>query len=80
MTKIGQELTDEFDAESEDGQRFHLLVYTDMIDAKSMSTPNAPPLEGFKDIRTSDGYPCNCIDDDNYEIVKLGRLLKVRRV
>ena len=28
-------LSDEFDAVSEDGQRFHIFIYTEMIDASS---------------------------------------------
>ena len=78
MSKKWEELTDQFDAESEDGQRFHILIYTTMIDANSTSNHNAAPLEGLKTARTSDGYHCNYIDDDNWQIVELG--LRVSRV
>ena len=72
MSKKREELTDEFDAVSEHGEQFGMLVYTTMIDVSSMSTPNAAPLEGLKRICTSEGQNCNRIDDDTFEIVGLG--------
>ncbi len=78
MSKKWEELTNEFDAESEDGQCFRIQIYTTMIDSSSLSNPNAAPLKGLRTARTSDGYHCNRIDDDNWEIVELG--LKVTRV
>ena len=77
MSKNWEELTDEFDAVSEDGQQFRMVVYTTMIDVSSMSNPNAAPLEDLKRICTSDGQNCNQIDDDTFEIVGLG--LQVKR-
>lgn len=76
MSKKWEELTDEFNAVSEDGQEFRLLVYTTMIDPSSMSNPNAAPLEGLKRICTSDGQNCNRIDDDTFEIGGLGLRMK----
>ena len=78
MSEKWEELTDEFDAVSEDGQQFHMLVYTTMIDASSRSNPNAAPLAGLKRICTSDGQNCNRIDDDTFEIV--GMDVRVKRV
>ena len=78
MPKKWEELTDEFDATSEDGQRFHILIYTTMIGASSMSNPNAAPLHGLKRVCTADGQDCNRIDDDTFEVVGCG--LQVKRV
>ena len=78
MPKKWEQLTGEFDAVSDDGQRFHMLVYTTMIDASSMSDPSAAPIEGLTRIRTSDGWNCNRIDNDTFIIVRLG--LQVKRV
>lgn len=78
MSKKWEELTDEFDVESEDGKRFHLLEHTTMVDATSLTNPNARPIPSVKTVRTSDGYLCKRIDDDNWEIIELG--LKVKRV
>ena len=78
MSGNWEELTDEFIAESDDGQQFHMLVYTTMIDARSSSNPNAPPLKGLKRICTSDGQNCNRIDENTFEIVTMG--LKVKRI
>jgi len=79
MSNKWEELTEQFAVQAEDGQQFHIEVYTTMIDASSMSNPNASPLEGLKTFRTTDGHNCNRIDDDNYEIVNLG-CLKVHRI
>jgi len=78
MRKKWEELTDEFDAETEHGERFRILIFTTMIDASSMSNPTAPPVRGLKSARTSQGHHCNRIDDDNWEIVGLG--IRVKRV
>jgi len=78
MSKKWEEQTEEFRAVSEDGRLFHLLVFTTMIDASSMSNPNAAPLKGLKRVCTSDGQNCNHIGDDTFEIVELG--LRVKRV
>jgi hypothetical protein len=76
MTKKWEELTDEFDAESEDGQRFHVIVYTTMIDTRNMREPNSPPCKGMKEARTAEGYHCNYIDDKTFEIVELSLIIK----
>lgn len=74
-----EELTETFDAESEDGERFQIEVYTTMIDAGTLAEPNAPPLQGrLPTFRTSEGHLCSKNDDGTLEIVKLG--LTVRRV
>lgn len=74
--KKWEELTDEFDAVSEDGGSFHILVYTTMI--RNSADPNAAPTEGLKRVCTSDGRNCNRIDDDTFEIMGL-RAKRVRR-
>lgn len=73
-----EKLTDEFDAESEEGLRVHIFVYTMMVDAGWMSDSNAAPRQGLKRVCTSDGQDCICIDDDTFEIVGLG--IRVKRV
>lgn len=78
MSKEWEELTDEFDAVSDDGQQFHMLVYTTMTEVSSLSNQNAAPLKGFKRICTSDGQDCNRIDNNTFEIVELG--IRVKRI
>jgi hypothetical protein len=78
MSRKWEELTDEFDVESEDGRQFHILIYMTMIDASSMSNPNAAPVEGLKRACTSEGHNCKRIDDDTFEIIELG--LQVKQV
>lgn len=79
MSRKWEKLTDEFDAESEDGQLFHVLVYTTMHDAHSMTNPNAVPLEGLKRACTSDGQHCNTVDNDTFEILELNNL-RIKRM
>lgn len=73
-----KKLMDEFDAVSEDGKHFHILVYVKEIDVRSMDKGNEAPLEGLKEVVTSEGYRCNFIDDNTFEIVPLG--IKVKRI
>jgi hypothetical protein len=72
-----EELTDEFEALADDGQRFHMLVYTTMLDAPSHDHPWPRRVEGPKRVCTSDGLDCNRIDDETFEIVEYG--LQVKR-
>ena len=72
-----EEITDEFDAVSEDGQSFRVVIYTTMIDASSPDNPNAEPIEGMKRYCTTNGQECSRIDGDTFEIVGLG--LRIRR-
>lgn len=71
--------TDEFDAQSEDGRTFHILIYRDVINAGTLTNPNAT-IDGLKSARTTEGYHCNFIDEreSTFEIVELG--LQVNRV
>lgn len=78
MSKKWRKLTDVFNARSDDGRIFRIYIFTTMIDARSWSDPNAPPVEEMKEARTSDGYPCNQIDENTWEIVQLG--IKVQRI
>ena len=77
MSKKREVQSEQFDAVSDEGRRFRLRILTTMIDASSMSNPDAAPIEGMKSVRTSDGMHCNWIDDDTFEIVELG--LQVKR-
>jgi hypothetical protein len=78
MPKEWEELTEEFNAKSPDGRVFHIRVYTKMIDATNMSNGDAPPIQGMKTARTSEGDHCYDIDEDSLKIVELD--LIVRRV
>ena len=66
--------TDEFYAESEDGRRYLLVVYTDMIDASSKDSGEFIP--GIKSLFTSDGLQCNHINDDTFQIIESDLILK----
>ena len=81
MSRRRQELTDEFDLEAEDGRVFHVLEYTTILESPCLGTVKAPPVKGLKDLITSEGYHCNCVDADPevFEIVEL-HCLRVRRV
>lgn len=78
MPKQWEKVTDRFLAESEDGERFVLLVYTTMRDANEFQVSDATPIEGKKRICTSSGQACNKINDDTFVIGALG--LEVRRI
>ncbi len=70
MAIKGRKLTARFAAESQDGQRFEILVYADVLDASSRRNPGAE-VEGLKTAVTSEGYHVNRIDDMSWEIVEL---------
>ena len=58
-----------FVARSDDGSyKTTIIIYQDFVDAGSRGNPNAV-LPGTKHARTIDGYACNRIDDDTFEVV-----------
>lgn len=78
---MGKQMTDDIFARSDDGQQFRIWEYTNMVDASSMSNPNAKPIEGLKEYIIDDDngvLKCNRIDGDTFQIVALD--LTVRRV
>jgi len=77
MSRKREVLTEQFLAESQDGRSFRILVYTTMIDVVSMGDQGTESLEGLKRACTSQGQPCNFVDDDTLEVVELG--LRVTR-
>ena len=67
-----------FAARSDDGAyETTIVVYQDLIDVQTRANPHAR-VPGLKDARTSEGHACNRIDDDTWEVVQLG--LIVRRI
>jgi len=78
MTRKKEKLIDRFIAASDDGRQFTISIYQTMLYERSLSGPSAPPIEGLKEARTSNGYHCNFIDADRFEIVELG--LEVKRL
>lgn len=76
MSNKLEKLTDEFDTVSEDGQQFHMLVYTTMIMINDRS--GSKMVEVSKRICTLNEQSCNRIDDDTFDIVELD--LRVKRV
>ena len=74
--KINEKLMDEFDAVAEDGRRYRLQVYKEILDTGALHDPTATCLPGFKRVCTSDGMDCSRINDDTFEIVSLGLIVK----
>ena len=69
---------DEFEAISDDGVEVTIVMFEDRIPAGSFSDPGASVRGKLLDVRTADGYAVNMIDNDTFEIVNNG--LIVRRV
>lgn len=60
---------DRFDVRSEDGKyATTIVVLQDFITAGTWNDPNAI-LPGLKEARTIEGFACNRIDDNTFEIV-----------
>jgi len=78
IMKSHEELTDEFNAVSDDGQQFHMVELTTLIDTSSLSNPSGTLIKGLKRICTSDGKVCNAIDKNTFIIVDLD--LQVKRI
>lgn len=59
-----------FVARSDDGEyETTIIIYRDYIDAGSLQNPNTEIPGKLTEARTVDGYACNQLGDDRFEIV-----------
>lgn len=65
-----QQHTGTFKAQDADGRSYTIFVFTDIIDATTMSGPAV--IKGLKEFRTSDGEAVNRLDRGSYLIVGPG--------
>lgn len=57
-----------FRAVAADGYETTIIVYQEFIDTGTRKNPNAV-VPGLREVRTIDGFACNCKDEDTFEIV-----------
>lgn len=69
-------LVEEFWAESESGGKYLLSVYAKMVDQRNKDYPTAPPREGLKYVKTREGLHCNRIDDNTFQVVETGDVVR----
>ena len=71
------ELIDRIDANSDDGTKFEILVYQEMITTETMGGTTVLPW--LKELTLTNGDHVNLVDDDTFEIVSTGeRLTRIR--
>jgi len=63
-----------FQAVSDSGNKYTVLIYQKFIDASTAEDPNKY-IPGIKSARTLDGQPLNRIDDKSFEIVETGEII-----
>ena len=68
-----ERLVEKFAGRAENGRKYTVLIYQEMIDASSMDGPGSIP--GMQSCRLSNGEPVNCIDNDTYRTL-MGEVLK----
>ena len=66
---------DRFNAASDAGVTYTLIVYQDMIDASSQDSPDAE-LPGRKHLTTSGGLTVNYIDAKTFKIVQTDEVIR----
>lgn len=64
-----------FEAMAEDGRRFTIIVYADMIDVGSRDNRNAE-IFGLRRMVTTEGYAVTAKADDLYHITSLELLVR----
>ncbi len=71
------ELIDRIDANSDDGTKYEILVYQEMITMETMGETKVLP--GLKELTLTNGDHVNFVDDNTFEIVSTGeRLTRIR--
>lgn len=70
MTETELREVDRFLARSDDGAyETEIVVMREFLLVRSMESPGPRHIRGLKEARTIDGFACNCIDDDTFEVV-----------
>ena len=67
--------TGTFEAIGSDSETYTVFVYTNYINARTMTDPHAV-VEGLKELRTSDGRAVNQVRKGEYKIVQTGLSLR----
>lgn len=67
--------TGKFTAYGDDGQDYTIYIYTNFIDAGTLSNPR-DEMEGLKELRTSDGKAVNWLSKGEYKIVVTDVILR----
>lgn len=70
-----EELIDSFEAVSDDGQTFSVLMYQRMTEHRPLSGP-VQQIRGSKRLALSDGRAVNSIDDNTFRIVVGGIIIR----
>ncbi len=71
------EFIEEFNATTEDGQEFNIIVEIEKIDIDTFGSGHAETIEGSRSAHTSEGMRCNIIDKDTVDIMGTGKAQRV---
>lgn len=66
---------DSFPAFTDTGTEYRIFQYQEYIDASTAQKPNAT-IPGLKFMETSDGFHVNYLDDNTYQIVETGEIVR----
>jgi hypothetical protein len=58
------------------GRRFRLTTYINIIDAGTFDDPNSE-VDGLKTLLTDEGYHCNHIDDETFDVLSPTGIIRV---
>lgn len=71
-----REVIEEFDAKSEAGTVYRLVVSRSRINTTSLQSNGRESRPGLPGIETAEGWKVNHIDDHTFRLVKTGEILK----
>ena len=69
------EIVEQFDAKSDSGKVYHIVVRQSRVDMGSLDDPRASK-PGVREFRTDDGDAVNMKDEQTFEIVHTGEIVK----
>lgn len=67
---------DRFDAKTDDGRVFSVVVYQEFIDATSIGDKARKWIPGMKRITLSDGSPVNYIDANTFKVFGTDEIIR----
>ena len=69
--KIGQ-----FIATDENGRRYTILIFTNVIKAGTLENPSMEEVEGMEELKTFEGMAVNRLEKGKYQIAQTGIIVQ----
>ena len=69
--------TSQFIATDENGRRYTILIFTNVIKAGTLENPSMEEVEGMEELKTFEGMALNRLEKGKYQIAQTGIIVQM---